>query len=278
MDKRASGQADKWTRAIFCYCTVVIIIIMSTSFNKRLARACDQAMYLLHVEREQTQEGLVWWTFQVQGASSTTYTINFHAPSEFACTCPDFSRSHNVCKHILFMVFRVTRLDKVVIDAFAESFQETHWGHKRRKNGAFQMLDDAWQRVLRSWFAVNKVETETKDDKDGTDSTDSKDHKDGTEGETCIMCMDDTDLTGCRDLVTHVAAGHCSTFVHRACAQRWWSIHPTCPVCKRDWQDPLALRTHKRKRPAGYETDDCLDKLSVETGAGAGSGVGAVCT
>jgi SWIM zinc finger len=73
---------------------------------ERLERAETQRLYL--VERNQTTETSC--DMVVLGSTGNVY--NVHIGEIPTCSCPDFARKNDLCKHIMFVTLKVIGLDK----------------------------------------------------------------------------------------------------------------------------------------------------------------------
>lgn len=68
--------------------------------HQRINRAKQQNIYI--VDRQITETDAV---FNIMGTTGKIYTVSLTGlPS---CTCPDYTRNHKRCKHILFMLVRI---------------------------------------------------------------------------------------------------------------------------------------------------------------------------
>jgi hypothetical protein len=70
----------------------------------RLNRALSQSMYLLSITKKDIQD----YSFSVEGSTSSVYKVDLN--ENLRCTCIDFKKRHKICKHILFILFRVLKI------------------------------------------------------------------------------------------------------------------------------------------------------------------------
>lgn len=71
---------------------------------ERIERAMTQRLYLL--SQSQTDSGLLSRSYAVLGSTGNVYDVKICQHP--GCTCPDFERTNNPCKHILFVLLKVT--------------------------------------------------------------------------------------------------------------------------------------------------------------------------
>jgi hypothetical protein len=70
----------------------------------RVARAKTEKIYLLNRNIDDTSA-----TFDVMGSRGIPYKVTLSGVPD--CTCPDCSTRHNRCKHILFILIRIFKLE-----------------------------------------------------------------------------------------------------------------------------------------------------------------------
>ena len=98
----ASGREDEPERRLSKY-----VGRPSFKVSRRIERATHQQLSLLHLERHPDGPGA---TFEVLGSTRNCYTVELgHQPT---CSCPDFLKGQNVCKHVLFVWIRVLQCRK----------------------------------------------------------------------------------------------------------------------------------------------------------------------
>ncbi len=73
-------------------------------FKERVTRAMEQRMYLLHHEKK----GDVY-EFNIEGSIGTPYIVT--VSTSLKCSCPDFNRRNKICKHIIFIVHKVYKIN-----------------------------------------------------------------------------------------------------------------------------------------------------------------------
>ena len=98
----APGRTDEPERRLARY-----VQRPSFAVAMRIERALEQPLYLLSLERQPNGSGA---TFAVLGSTWNVYTVDLgHQPT---CSCPDFLKGQNVCKHVLFVWIRVLQCRK----------------------------------------------------------------------------------------------------------------------------------------------------------------------
>lgn len=78
---------------------------MKTDFG-RIERALSQRLYLLNFDAES-------FGYTVQGSTGSNYNLIINPdsiPEDWYCTCPDYKTRKSICKHMVFVLFRVLRL------------------------------------------------------------------------------------------------------------------------------------------------------------------------
>lgn len=96
----------------------------------RVQRALKQPIYLRDVDlsactqADAAADPTARAVYQVEGTSMTVYTVEV-SRARAACTCPDFCTRGLPCKHIIFVLARVHRLDVVGHDM--PQLLAAHW-------------------------------------------------------------------------------------------------------------------------------------------------------
>ena len=79
----------------------------------RIERAFIQNIYLLHMMATTDTHCR---EFQVVGTTGNRYIVSIkNSPS---CTCPDHVNNHKICKHIYFIMLRVMKVNKIVMNKY----------------------------------------------------------------------------------------------------------------------------------------------------------------
>lgn len=80
-----------------------------SGITDRIQRAVAERIYVVSSANQ---------VYRVMGSRGTVYRVNLNESSWVAsrCSCPDFSRRHQLCKHIFYILLRVQHLssDEVV--------------------------------------------------------------------------------------------------------------------------------------------------------------------
>lgn len=77
----------------------------------RCSRALSQPMFLLRAKKLSETH----WTFLVRGYSGTNYDLNFSSDA-LECSCPDFQKRKDTCKHVFFIFGRVLADVDLMVD------------------------------------------------------------------------------------------------------------------------------------------------------------------
>ncbi|GKY94718.1 hypothetical protein MPSEU_000437300 [Mayamaea pseudoterrestris] len=194
----------------------------------RIHRGVTQRLYLI----ERTEEGPDEMVFSVLGSTGNVYQVTLtHIPT---CTCPDFMRKQDVCKHMIFVLTKVVGLGVENRLVYQRAFVTTELEElfdmaKRRRVGGSVLAN---QRVRESF-------------KNGASSCGGavcgKD--DSASGEPvprsllvdCPICFDR--LQTLEECTTCLV---CNAGFHKDCIRRWTgqqqrSGSPSCPNCRSAW-------------------------------------------
>jgi SWIM zinc finger/Ring finger domain len=217
----------------------------------RLVRATSQRMYLI----QQTlhpfpQEGVPAkhasrCDFSVLGSTGNVYTVQLkNVPS---CNCPDFSRNHDLCKHIIFILLKVIGVPSDNPLAFQQAYLSTELDelinmlNHRRVGGIDVMANDQVQANFAALRDTNidstglnnpAVASKNEDNDDGTTKRRSLDDSEDCD---CPVCFDPMEI-GKMHLLTFCRAA-CGANFHTNCIARWLQncSAKTCPNCRQKW-------------------------------------------
>lgn len=173
----------------------------------RVERALNQAIYLRHLDLSQCtdQRGSdqnkdddnddCAALYHVEGTSMSVYTVQV-SRRHAKCTCPDFCTRATTCKHIIFVLARVHKLN-VTMRSMKELLQ-AHWALVTTAQGAGMCNDACDARALLT-----------------------------LEGDCCV-CLD----TLAHPVWT---CATCKNNLHTACMQQWrrgCRGQVSCPLCR----------------------------------------------
>lgn len=208
----------------------------SSATSDRIGRAFEQRMYLIKQECVLSRAGTgPARSFTVLGSTGNVYTVTIDAMAD--CTCPDAAKG-NVCKHVLFVMLRVLRVDP----SSPLIYQQALLSHERTEVFALAphpVADSlACASVQRAYAAAvdsSKV------------APGALEHR-GSAEDSCSICFEafgKEQLQICQS---------CSNAVHEECFVRWTRVRGgvrTCPLC-RATVAPLGNSQNKRIGSEGY--------------------------
>jgi Ring finger domain/SWIM zinc finger len=247
------------------------------SLHDRWERAATQRLYLIQQSEIPVHESVVDEStavdFTVLGSTGNVYTVSLGLLP--TCTCPDFSRRQDTCKHIMFVLLKVAGLGLDNPLAYQKAYISTElkelFGILRlRRVGGSSVLANARVRA-----AVASAQGTSIDSSNDTAANEADDANGGVqrrslqEGEDndCPICFDDLaqepehKLTYCR--------GTCGTNFHAACITRWFSAgnsaHKNCPNCRQVWIiDSQQATTSGGANSSGADEEGYLNVASLQ--------------
>jgi hypothetical protein len=193
---------------------------------ERILRARTQRLYL--ISKEKINEGT--YKLTVLGSTGNVYEVTLgHVPS---CTCPDYQRKQDLCKHILFVSLKVLGLsvDNPLVYQKAlvtEELDDVFWQLENRRTGG---VVDANQQVKAAVAQMRGQEVPESPSPIQRKQLDD-DNRD------CPICFDQ--MEGPEGTV--YCRSTCGTNFHADCIRRWLGQHhqsrgeQTCPACRQPW-------------------------------------------
>jgi hypothetical protein len=185
--------------------------------------------------------------FVVLGSTGNVYTVSLQEiPS---CTCPDFTRQQDLCKHILFVLVKVAGVSTSNPLAYQKAYvpselQELFQIVRQRRVGGGVVDVEANERVRQCYKAahgrghVGGCKTEEGDVSNENETTGVKRRSLLEDNNDCPICFDEmeslADTVYCRTA--------CGANFHKDCIHRWLSQpaqrqNATCPNCRQSWAD-----------------------------------------
>lgn len=185
----------------------------------RISRALTQKMYLIQCGEMRPSRSILC---DVEGSTGTTYVVELKKVG-CCCTCPDFAKRGEMCKHIFFVLVRVAK---------------TPISEVQQDPDNFVLSDDLTTRIKNAIDPTHAV----------TDAFEARLTNE------CGVCYEDfterdKDLRKCMT---------CSKALHDSCMELWTR---SCATRGQTWTCPYCrgfLSVCKRIRE---EDDDCLSKM-----------------
>ncbi len=204
------------------------------ALQERLGRAATQRLYLVQQSEipPMYKEGEKSVDFTVLGSTGNVYTVVLGlVPS---CTCPDYCRRNDMCKHILFVLLKVIGLEVSNPLAYQKAYISSELNElytilrTRRVGGTILANDQVRAAVAQdSSSDVASLEPSFVQRRSLLDDSD------------CPICFDD--LTNEPESKVTYCRGTCGANFHEACIRRWLSAmtlsKPSCPHCRQLWVD-----------------------------------------
>ena len=226
-------------------------------------------MYLVQCEELasdwQAQEIPPSCDFVVAGSTGNIYTVQIaNIPT---CTCPDFLRKQDLCKHIFFVLLKCIGIEENSFLLYQKAFLNSEIKElfikmeQRRTGGAVQA-----SAAVRAAYQKRAGVGGTAGTKDNDDEDDGTVKRKSLEADAdCPICFDPLEegtLVFCR--------GTCGTNFHAGCIQRWMAqaAHRNCPNCRQPWFDPNSSSGRKRSSDEGYmNIGDITGQSTVRDGS-----------
>jgi hypothetical protein len=198
--------------------------------------------------------------FVVLGSTGNVYTVTLQDVPH--CTCPDFARKQDLCKHVLFVYLKVVGLPVSNPLVYQKALLRTDLREifsilSQRRVGGTVASVLANDRVRESYARLEGGETALEEG-DLTDQVTRVKRRALDEGESdCPICFDPmsggADTTFCRAM--------CGNNFHAECIRIWLREQrdKTCPNCRQPWDDGKATALQHQhqgqqspKSPEGY--------------------------
>lgn len=220
---------------------------MKPKQHERFQKLFYENHYLLRINDSSHQIN-----FDVSGSTSNIYQVKLMKSFEWNniyCNCPDSKKWANVhgvvCKHILFVIFKVLKLFKfnnsmsvITVENIAEIFLEKRKLHKDFLEVISVFVDlfnfneetDFMKLEYVEKYQKIKEKLEKKGDNE-VDKENSLEEKD-TSVEHCLICFEDFDKKTklSRDINSQCLI--CKTIFHKECLGKWFLHNNSCPYCR----------------------------------------------
>lgn len=227
---------------------------LPSSLQDRLERSTSQPLYLIRRDDDKKQIlSKLSCEFDLLGSTGNVYQVTLsHVPS---CTCPDFQRRGDLCKHIFFILIKVIGLNQ----SNPLSYQKAYVTSELKT--LFEMLQSrrvgggdgvqACECVQESYAKLLAKDTES-DDKNNDQDNGGIKRRSLDEYSDCPICFDTMNANDISKITYCRAA--CGTNFHADCIRRWCLQHgsnATCPNCRQSWVG-VENPTKGKKKDEGF--------------------------
>jgi hypothetical protein len=234
--------------------------------QERILRAATQRLYLVRRDEVDVDlanaddyDGECKCNFVVLGSTGNVYTVTLQDVPH--CTCPDFARKQDLCKHILFVYLKVVGLPVSNPLVYQKALLRTDLREifsmlSQRRVGGTVASVLANDRVRQSYARLEGGETALEEGDVGDQAGGGVKRRALDEGDSdCPICFDPmsggADTTFCRAM--------CGNNFHAECIRIWLREQrdKTCPNCRQPWDDGKATASQHQhqqspKSPEGY--------------------------
>lgn len=186
----------------------------------RAQRALTQPIHLLEVEHE----GYKQWKLKIEGSTGNEYELLL-TNSGCSCTCPDFSKRLQDCKHIKFVVLRILRKRECPRKIVLTDEMEDELNLKFDRD-VFIDLAKSMENALHITEPGKKVKQQQQARGAEEESADSD----------CLICFE------CL-LVECLQCSTCGKGFHSNCLRVWFKHNHSCPACR---QKPFTIKAQKQ--------------------------------
>lgn len=200
--------------------------------EERLGRAKTQKMFLIRKGEISRDDGDAYPSsceFIVLGSTGNVYNVTIQRLPQ--CTCPDYTKHNQLCKHILFVLLKVMG----VPEESPLVYQAAWIGSELR-----ELFDCVSRRVRLVSGGCNFMANEDVQDAFARleigRGSDNAPRRTVGKGDDCPICFDPL---GGNCSITHCRS-QCGAIFHAACVRNWLQLNescPTCPMCRHGWQD-----------------------------------------
>ncbi|GAB0495828.1 hypothetical protein MMPV_007135 [Pyropia vietnamensis] len=219
--------------------------IPSQAMQERLSRAFAHRLFLVGVDTPAVAVGDdddEARTYSVLGSTANVYTVIIRQrPS---CTCPDHIKRGDPCKHILFVMHRVLKVDRLDPCLWQTSLLPSElariFGAAPPSGEGRGLL--ASPAVRASYAAATGRQPAAGGDPDAARPTADIAVADGrrplSDGDDCPICCEEI---GAGDLAATDWCRSCKNNVHTQCIGKWLGVKAaagepaTCPMCRAGW-------------------------------------------
>jgi len=184
---------------------------------ERKIRGMTQSIYLINFDTQ--KENLESKKFTVLGSTGSVYTVTINSTP--TCTCMDFKRRRQRCKHIYFILIRVMKVlkENEDIQVFTKE-QVTQMFTNMQEIAKSVYISDDLRKMYNIMSQQNVIENKTVPMKNE---------------EFCPICLDYID---CGEPIDYCKYA-CGNPVHTGCFKMWCKGKRekdiTCVLCRSQW-------------------------------------------
>jgi len=186
----------------------------------RIRRALTQRLFLINFTRSGYGHSGI---FTVLGSTGNVYEVKF--AKEPSCSCPDSAKG-NLCKHHLFVMLKVLRLERNNSWIWRRKFDQDEVHFILRKVPSHFDPSVVANRAVRN--AVCREEDE------GVDESKAPAKRQPIQDKSCPICFDDLEKSDTLSWCTW----QCGMNFHKACIDKWLTQNSSCPNCRTAWLKP----------------------------------------
>lgn len=204
-----------------------------SSLQERILRASTQRLYLIGRDDDDLPADRMSRNFTILGSTGNVYTVCLSKIP--TCTCPDFSKKHDLCKHILFVTLKVIGIDPKSPLAYQRAYLQSELQElfdklaERRSNSsnsdtrimANESVRQSYQQIVQGGASSPDARSSFLQRRQPLD-----------EDSECIICFDAMSLGS-----STFCGGTCGVNLHSDCVRRWCMSNRTCPNCRQPWID-----------------------------------------
>jgi hypothetical protein len=221
--------------------------IFSTQQENRYQKIFTEPLYQIDFKQEEDKN-----TFFISGSTKNVYEVVLKN-RKFECTCPDaktWSKKHHVvCKHICFVLFRVSKIfikleDKIYFGYDLDqptTFFETHKLNDKEQEFMENFLikrqfgKDVMNDILKEKYLQRVNVPTTPLFQKSTKVLEITDE--------CPICYDVL-LNEEFKVEMLLSCPDCKNFVHPKCMEKWLEYNKTCVYCRSD----IWIRLNEKKK------------------------------
>ncbi|CAF1264951.1 unnamed protein product [Adineta ricciae] len=210
----------------------------------RIKRAIRERLYLLAVSS--TLEEPTRRTYQVFGQTGNVYTVTISRL--LSCTCPDHA-SGNVCKHIIFILHRVLKVDsrsRLLYQRalLTNELNEIFANADAQQNAIFNDSNILAEQEVRKAYQVTTGDSNTILDTvaDATVPETVVKQKTITADDDCPICCESMEDKAGDPANILFCSTSCGNNMHNNCFNQWRRMKTlmrepvTCPFCRIEWK------------------------------------------